>query len=73
MCACFLLRLSGLWVMPEGNVILVGTEKLEVAAACNGLSMLMSLAAHRLGCGQPDDDGELEAARVAAQHHPDRI
>ncbi len=43
--ACFLLKLTGLWVMPEGNVILVGGEKLEVAAACNGLSMLMSLAA----------------------------
>jgi exosortase len=43
--ACGLLRLTGLWVMPEGNVILVGNEKLEVAAACNGLSMLMSLAA----------------------------
>ena len=44
-CACFLLRLTGLWVMPEGNVIMVGNERLEVAAACNGLSMLMSLAA----------------------------
>ncbi len=44
-CACTLLRLTGLWVMPEGNVILVGNEQLEVAAACNGLSMLMSLAA----------------------------
>jgi exosortase len=44
-CACFVLKLSGLWVMPEGNVILVGSDKLEVAAACNGLSMLMSLAA----------------------------
>ena len=43
--ACGLLRLTGLWVMPEGNVILVGNEQLEVAAACNGLSMLMSLAA----------------------------
>lgn len=43
--ACKLLRLTGLWVMPEGNVILVGNERLEVAAACNGLSMLMSLAA----------------------------
>jgi exosortase len=42
---CNLLKLTGLWVMPEGNVILVGNEKLEVAAACNGLSMLMSLAA----------------------------
>lgn len=39
------LRASGLWVMPEGNVILVGREPLEVAEACNGLSMLMSLAA----------------------------
>ncbi len=44
-CSCKLLRLSGLWVMPEGNVILVGNDRLEVAAACNGLSMLMSLAA----------------------------
>jgi exosortase len=43
--ACGLLRLTGLWVMPEGNVILVGSGRLEVAAACNGLSMLMSLAA----------------------------
>ena len=44
-CACFLLRLSGLWVMPEGNVIMIGNQRLEVATACNGLSMLMSLAA----------------------------
>jgi exosortase len=44
-CSCKLLRLTGLWVMPEGNVIMVGNERLEVAAACNGLSMLMSLAA----------------------------
>ena len=44
-CATRLLKLTGLWVMPEGNVILVGNERLEVAAACNGLSMLMSLAA----------------------------
>ncbi len=43
--SCKLLRLTGLWVMPEGNVILVGNERLEVAEACNGLSMLMSLAA----------------------------
>ena len=39
------LRATGLWVIPEGNVIVVGGERLEVAAACNGLSMLMSLAA----------------------------
>jgi exosortase len=40
-----LLKLTGLWVVAEGNVILVGSEQLEVAAACNGLSMLMCLAA----------------------------
>ena len=39
------LRATGLWVLTEGNVILVGREPLEVAEACNGLSMLMSLAA----------------------------
>lgn len=44
-CACAFLKFTGLWVMPEGNVIHVGNEKLEVATACNGLSMLMSLAA----------------------------
>ena len=43
--ACKVLRASGLWVMNEGNVITVGSEPLEVATACNGLSMLMSLAA----------------------------
>jgi exosortase len=40
-----LLRLTGLWVVTEGNVILVGADPLEVAVACNGLSMLMCLAA----------------------------
>jgi exosortase len=40
-----LMRLTGLWVVAEGNVILVGADPLEVAAACNGLSMLMCLAA----------------------------
>jgi len=40
-----LLHLSGLWVMNEGNVITVGNEQLEVAEACNGLAMLMSLSA----------------------------
>jgi exosortase len=40
-----LLKLTGLWVVAEGNVILVGGDQLEVAAACNGLSMLMCLAA----------------------------
>jgi exosortase len=40
-----LLRLSGMWVLNEGNVLDLGGEKLEVATACNGLAMLMSLAA----------------------------
>jgi exosortase len=45
----FLLQLTGLWVISEGNVIILntakGVERLEVATVCNGLSMLMSLAA----------------------------
>jgi exosortase len=43
--SCALLKLTGLWVVAEGHVILVGSDQLEVAAACNGLSMLMCLAA----------------------------
>lgn len=37
-----LLQAFGLPVLAEGNVILVGAERLEVARACNGLSMLAS-------------------------------
>jgi exosortase len=44
-CSCWVLRLTGLWVFAEGNVIVIGDDKLEVAAACNGLSMLMCLLA----------------------------
>ncbi len=40
-----LLRLSGLWVLNDGNVLDLGGDKLEVATACNGLAMLMSLCA----------------------------
>lgn len=47
--SCFVLQLTGLWVVPSGNVINLSTPKgpqqLEVAMACNGLSMLMTLAA----------------------------
>ena len=39
-----LLRAGGLPVIAEGNVIVVGGERLEVARACNGLSMLLSFA-----------------------------
>jgi len=46
----FVMQLTGLWTTAEGNVITLrdhsGTQKtLEVAQACNGLSMLMTLAA----------------------------
>ena len=45
----FLLQLSGMWVIQEGNVINLSTphgpEQLDVALACNGLRMLMTMAA----------------------------
>ena len=37
-----LLQMLGMPVLPEGNVIIVGEDQLEVARACNGLSMLLS-------------------------------
>jgi exosortase len=37
-----LLQIMGLPVLAEGNVIIVGSDRLEVARACNGLSMLVS-------------------------------
>jgi len=43
--SCAVLKLTGLWVIAEGNVIYVGRQPLEVATACNGLSMLMCLSA----------------------------
>ncbi len=48
--SCFLLQLSGRWAIQEGNTIDLTTahgvkERLDVALACNGLSMLMTLAA----------------------------
>lgn len=45
----FIMQLTGLWVVSEGNIIALATphgqKMLEVALACNGLSMLMTLAA----------------------------
>ena len=45
----FLLQLTGMWVIQEGNVITLSTahgmERLDVAVACNGLGMLMTMAA----------------------------
>ena len=38
----FLLQIMGLPVLAEGNVIIIGADRLEVARACNGLSMLSS-------------------------------
>ena len=48
--SAFLLQLSGLWAIQEGNVINLttangGMSHLDVAAACNGLKMLMTLTA----------------------------
>ena len=42
--SAFMLQITGLPVLVEGNVITVGVEQLEVARACNGLSMLLSFA-----------------------------
>lgn len=45
----YLLQLTGMWVVQHGNVINLttahGTEKLDVALACNGLRMLVTMAA----------------------------
>jgi len=46
----FVMQFTGLWAIAEGNVITLrdhsfGLKTLEVAQACNGLSMLMTLAA----------------------------
>ena len=48
--SCFLLQMSGLWAIQEGNIIRLSTRggemvPLDVALACNGLNMLMTLAA----------------------------
>jgi exosortase len=48
--SCFLLQLTGIWVVRDANLIHLTTNtgqmaQLEVAAVCNGLSMLMTLAA----------------------------
>jgi len=40
-----LLQLTGLPVLAEGNVILIKDQRLEVAEACRGLSMLLSFGA----------------------------
>ena len=37
-----LLHLAGLPVLTRGNIVFVGSEPLEVAQVCNGLSMLMT-------------------------------
>ena len=47
--SCFLLQLSGMWAIQEGNVINLktphGMVPLDVALACNGLRMLMTMVA----------------------------
>jgi len=47
--SCFLLQLSRFWVIQQGNVLNLktphGMRQLDVALACNGLRMLMCMAA----------------------------
>lgn len=47
--SCFLLQLSRIWAIQDGNVISISTphgrDTLDVAFACSGLRMLMMLAA----------------------------
>jgi exosortase len=43
-CTTALLQVMGLPALAEGNTILVGADRLEVARQCNGLSMLLSFA-----------------------------
>jgi exosortase len=48
--SCFLLQMSGLWAIQDENIIRLSTragviEPLDVAIACSGLKMLMTLAA----------------------------
>lgn len=43
--SCWTLQLLGKPVISEGNVIYMGSETLEVARACNGLSMLLTFIA----------------------------
>jgi exosortase len=40
--SCAVLQAMGLPALTEGHVIYVGSEQMEVAAACNGLSMLLT-------------------------------
>ncbi len=69
---CSVLRLTGLWVVPEGNTILVGRDQLEVAEACNGLSMLMCLTATVVATTILIPMARLEARRPHREHRSDR-
>ncbi|CAN5913716.1 hypothetical protein BH23PLA1_BH23PLA1_04870 [soil metagenome] len=40
--SCAIMQMMGLPALAEGHVIYVGSEQMEVAAACNGLSMLLT-------------------------------
>ena len=70
--ACILLKLTGLWVMPEGNVILIGNEKFEVAEACNGLSMLIEPGGNSRGHGESRAYLHAQTGLPSGEYHPDR-
>jgi exosortase len=43
--SCWMLQLLGQPAFPDGNVILLGEQQLEVAQACSGLRLFMSIVA----------------------------
>ena len=79
-----LLQLSGFWVIQQGNVLNLttpfGMRPLDVALACSGLKMLMTLAATvtatimllPLPGGSGSSCCRRRADRPDQQHHPDR-
>ncbi len=47
--SCFILQLLGQPAFPEGNIILMGDHQLEVAQACSGLRLFMTMVAVAYG------------------------
>ena len=72
----FLLQLTGMWVIQEGNVINLSTahgmERLDVALACNGLRMLMTMAATVMATVILLPLPNWKRITLASQHRADR-
>ena len=65
------IRWFGISVYLEGNVIDLGTYKLQVVEACSGLRYLFPLATSFLPCGLSVPGAILEAGRGISLQHPD--